>query len=79
MSGPNAHQYETETSADGKTFTTVLDKSGNSITKYTGFEELPPARCCFVRLTLTGWPRIGNSPLGIMEFTVFGKPVEQSK
>jgi len=33
----------------------------------------------FVRLTLTGWPRIGTSSLGIMEFTVFGKPVEQSK
>ena len=52
---------------------------GNQITKYTEFEELPPVRCRFVRLTITDWPRSGNSPLGIMEFTVFGKPLDQAR
>jgi xylan 1,4-beta-xylosidase len=79
MSGPVAHQYRIEVSLDGNTFTTILDKTGNPITKYTEFEELPPTRCRFVRLTITGWPRSGNSPLGIMEFTVFGKPLDQTR
>jgi xylan 1,4-beta-xylosidase len=77
--GPAAHQYRIETSSDGKTFTTILDKTKNTVTKYTEFEELPPTRCRFVRLTMTGWPRTGDSPFGVMEFTVFGKPVEQTK
>jgi len=25
---------------------------------------------------MTNWPKVGNSNLGIMEFTVFGKPIE---
>ena len=28
--------------------------------------------CRFVRLTVTDWPK--NSPLGIIDFTVFGYP-----
>ena len=28
---------------------------------------------------MTDWPRTGNAPLGIMEFTVFGKPAEPAK
>jgi hypothetical protein len=76
MSGPKAHQYKIETSTDGKSFTTILDKTKNDITKYTEFEELPPTRCRFVRLTMSGWPHSGNAPLGIMEFTVFGKAAQ---
>ena len=79
VSGPKAHQYKIEASLDGKTFTTILDKTGNNVTKYTEFEELLQTRCRFVRLTMTGWPRVGNSPLGIMEFTVFGKPLEAGR
>jgi hypothetical protein len=30
-----------------------------------------PVECRFERLSLTNWP--GTSPLGIIEFTVFGK------
>jgi hypothetical protein len=71
-----ANQYKIEASADGTTYTTVLDKTDNKITKYIEFEEIPPTACRFVRLTITDWPRIGNSNLGIMEFTVFGKPIE---
>jgi hypothetical protein len=76
MSGPKSHQYKIETSTDGKSFTTVLDKTNNTVTRYTEFEELPPTRCRFVRLTMTGWPHSGNSSLGIMELTVFGKPAQ---
>lgn len=71
-----AHQYRIEASTDGNTYTTVLDKTRNSILKYTEFEEIPPTACRFVRLTITDWPRVGRSNLGIMEFTVFGKPIE---
>jgi hypothetical protein len=42
------------------------------------FDELPPTACRFVRLTLTGWPRNATTPLGIIEFTVFGKAVSPS-
>lgn len=79
MSGPKAQQYKIETSTDCKSFTTIPDETKNDVTKYTEFEELPPTRCRFVRLTMTGWPHSGNSPLGIMEFTVFGKALAQSK
>ena len=71
-----AHQYKIEASTDGDTYTTVLDKTDNKITKYIEFEEIPPAACRFVRLTITDWPKIANLNLGIMEFTVFGKPIE---
>ena len=40
---------------------------------YTEFDELTPTQCRYVRLTITDWPHIGNSPPLIMEFTVFGK------
>jgi len=68
----NAYQYRIDVSTDGKTFTTVLDQSANSIARDTVFEEIPPTRCRFVRLTMVNWPR--ETPLGIIELTVFGKP-----
>jgi xylan 1,4-beta-xylosidase len=71
-----AHQYKIEASIDGTTYITVLDKINNKITKYIEFEEIPLTICRFVRLTMTDWPKVGNSNLGIMEFTVFGKPIE---
>jgi hypothetical protein len=74
--GSNSHRYKIEASDDGENFTTVLDKTENMITKYIEFEEIPPTKCRFIRFTITDWPRIGDTPLGIMEFTVFGKPVE---
>jgi len=71
-----AHQYKIEASTDGTTYTTVLDKTDNNITKYIEFEEIPPTTCRFVRLTITDRPSVGNSNLGIMEFTIFGEPIE---
>jgi xylan 1,4-beta-xylosidase len=68
----NAYQYKIDVSTDGNTFTTVLDQSGNSIVRNTIFEEIPPTKCRFVRLTISNWPH--KSPLGVIEFTVFGKP-----
>jgi xylan 1,4-beta-xylosidase len=74
--GSAAFRYRIETSRDGKTFTTMLDKTGNNITRYTEFDELPSTQCRYVRLTITNWPHIANAPLGITEFTVFGNAVE---
>jgi xylan 1,4-beta-xylosidase len=76
--GATAHRYRIEVSNDGKTFTTVLDKTGSLVTKYVEFDELPPTACRFVRLTLVDWPRRSPAPLGIVEFTVFGKAVSPS-
>jgi hypothetical protein len=64
---------------DGKNFTTVLDKTNNNVARFIEFEEIPPTKCRFVRLTVTGWPHKVGVPLGILEFTVFGKPVEPVK
>jgi xylan 1,4-beta-xylosidase len=72
-SGSAAFRYRIETSRDGKDFATVLDKTGNEVTRYTEFDELPLTKCRYVRLTVTDWPHLANAPLGIMEFTVFGK------
>jgi hypothetical protein len=77
--GSVAFRYKIEASRDGQSFTTILDKTGNNVTRYTEFDELPPTQCRYVRLTITDWPHISNSPLGIMEFTVFGKALEPSK
>ena len=68
----NAYQYKIEVSLDGQTYTTALDQTKNAISRNTIFEEIPPVKCRFVRLTMTNWPRA--TPLGIIEFTVFGKP-----
>jgi hypothetical protein len=57
---------------DGKAYTLALDQTGNAVSRHTIFEEISPVKCRFVRLTLTNWPQ--RIPLGILEFTVFGKP-----
>jgi xylan 1,4-beta-xylosidase len=67
----NAYQYKIEVSTDGTAFTTVLDQSTNNVTRNTIFEEVTPSRCRFVRLSVINWPR--STPLGIIEFTLFGK------
>jgi hypothetical protein len=76
--GAVAHRYRIEVSSDGKAFTTLLDKTQSTVTKYVEFDELPPTACRFVRLTLTDWPHNTATPLGILEFTVFGKAVSPS-
>ena len=68
----NAYQYKIEVSNDGNTYTSALDMTKNDITRNAIFEEITPVKCRFVRLTITNWPR--SSSLGIIEFTVFGKP-----
>jgi len=65
------YQYKIEVSIDGKTFETALDQSRNTIARNTIFDEISPVKCRFVRLTVTNWPKA--SPLGLLEFTVFGK------
>ncbi len=72
-----AYQYKIDVSSDGRNFTTALDKTGNTETANTIFEEIPPVKCRFVRLTITNWPRNGT-PLGVIEFTAFGKPAQST-
>ena len=67
-------QYKIEASMDGKTYFTALDQTKNNVSRNTIFEEIPPVKCRFVRLTMTNWPK--TTPLGIIEFTVFGKPAD---
>jgi hypothetical protein len=69
-----AYQYKIDASMDGNTYTTVLDQSTNTVVRNTIFDEIPATKCRFVRLTMVNWPR--TTPLGIIEFTVFGKPAE---
>ena len=76
FSGSPAFRYTVEISSDGKQFTRVLDKRGNTVPKYIEFDELPPTRCRFLRLTITDWPRSSDQPLGITELTVFGKYIK---
>jgi xylan 1,4-beta-xylosidase len=68
----NAYQYKIDVSMDGKTYVNALDQTKNNLSRNTIFEEIPPVKCRFVRLTITNWPK--TTPLGILEFTVFGKP-----
>ena len=68
---PDVYQYKIEVSTDGLTFTTALDQTQNTISRNTIFEEIPPVKCRFVRLTLTNWPK--TNPLVIIEFTLFGQ------
>lgn len=65
------YQYIIDVSMDGKTFVPALDQTKNTLSRNTIFEEITPVKCRFVRLTITNWPR--TTPLGILEFTVFGK------
>jgi xylan 1,4-beta-xylosidase len=69
---PDVYQYKIEVSTDGATYAAALDQTANTISRNTLFEEIAPVKCRFVRLTVTNWPK--TAPLGILEFTVFGKP-----
>jgi len=66
------YKYKLEVSQDGENYVTVVDKTSNSVSKDTIFEEFKPTNCRFVRFTVVDWPK--TSPLGIIDFTVFGYP-----
>jgi xylan 1,4-beta-xylosidase len=68
------YQYKIDVSLDGTTYVTALDQARNMISRNTIFEEIPPVKCRFVRLTMANWPR--TTPLGIIEFTIFGKSAD---
>ena len=71
---PDVYQYKIEVSLDGKKYVTALDRTNNTVSRNTIFDEISPVKCRFVRLTVTNWPR--TTPLGVIEFTAFGKPAE---
>lgn len=67
----DSYKYKIEVSMDGEHFTTVLDQTNNNTPRNTIYEDISPVKCRFVRLTMSDWPRV--SPLGVLEFTVFGE------
>ncbi len=72
MSVSFVYRYRIDVSMDGKKYITALDQTNNIVSRNTIFNEIPPVKCRFVRLIITNWPK--TMPLGIIEFTVFGKP-----
>lgn len=66
------YRYRLEVSSDGKDWTTVVDMTHNRIPKDTVYDDFEPTVCRFVKLTVTDWPE--GTPLGIIDFTVFGRP-----
>ena len=69
---PGPYQYRIEVSVDGKVWTTAVDRTGNRRDDNIQFDEIRPVRARYVRLTVTGAPP--KLPVGVLEFTVFGKP-----
>jgi hypothetical protein len=65
------YKFKLETSMDGESFKTVLDCTKNDVARDTFYEDFAPERARFVRLTVTGWPE--GQPLGVIDFTVFGR------
>ena len=70
--GNQVYKYKLEVSMDGENFTTILDRTDNTVSKNTVFEEFDPVECRFVKLTVTSWPE--GVARGIIDFTVFGYP-----
>jgi len=66
------YKYKLEVSSDGNKFVTVLDKTKNNVAKDVVYDEFAPINCRFVRFTVTDWPK--DTPLGVIDFTVFGYP-----
>lgn len=66
------YKYKLEVSMDGETWTTAVDQTRNTVSRDTVFDDFTPTTCRFVKLTVTDWPK--NTPLGIIDFTVFGTP-----
>ena len=51
-----------------------MDKTKNDIFNTVEFDEIEPIKCRYVKLTVSEWPK--EIPMGIIEFTVFGKAAE---
>lgn len=65
------YKYKIEVSNDGENFQMALDMTANEGSRNTIYEDIKPVECRFVRLTVLDWPK--TAPLGLIEFTVFGK------
>ena len=69
---PYIYKYKLEGSMDGEKWEVILDKSNNTESKNTIFDEVKPSECRYVKFTMLDWPK--NGVLGIIDLTVFGKP-----
>jgi hypothetical protein len=70
------YKYMIETSMDGKDYKIVLDQSKNTGSRNVTFDEFKPVECRYVRLTILDWPK--NTPLSVLDFSVFGRPTGYS-
>ena len=65
------YKFKLEVSMDGEKYSTVLDYTDNTVARDTFYSDFASARARFVRLTVTDWPK--EQPLGVIDFTVFGR------
>jgi xylan 1,4-beta-xylosidase len=68
---PAPYQYRVEASVDGRTWATVVDKTANTVERNIEYDEIAPVKGRYVRLVVTGAAK--GLPVGVIEFTVFGK------
>jgi hypothetical protein len=73
---PAAYQYKIEVSLDNKSYEIVADKTHNTAANNVEFDRFTPVQCRYVRLTVTGAPKL---PWGVLEFTAFGKSAGPTK
>ena len=67
-----AYKYRIETSLDGKTWETYVDKTAAFPVAVSPHRDVKDARAAFVRMVIAGCERPENGA-GIYEFKVFGK------
>lgn len=69
--GMPVYKYKVEVSLDGESYKTVVDQSRNTGSRNVTFDDFKPVEARYVRLTMIDWPK--NTPLSILDFSVFGK------
>jgi len=69
---PGPYGYIIEGSADGKEWSTLIDKSGNTLEQHIEYDTWDPRRVRYVRLVVLSAP--AGIRVGVWEFTVFGRP-----
>lgn len=68
------YRYKIEVRSTAGIFNAIVDKRVNDTANNVEFDQLAPVRCRYVRLTIIGSPK--GVPMGVPDFTVFGKSIE---
>lgn len=67
--------YKLEGSLDNKTYFPIVDRMSSDRSFNVYFDDFKPVRVRYVRLTLA--KRQGDAPVALLDFTVFGKSIEE--